>query len=214
MTSIKTLNYDIRDLNGDLTANKSISISLKTNESSSKYLIHKAIVIQDRLKRQGNASCKTRSEVQGGGKKPWKQKGTGRARAGSSNSPLWRGGGVTFGPYTRSYYKKINKKEKQLALSTTLYNSSNKITVVENTFNQVQKPSTKEILHLITSVGKIKKDSKTLIIVHEIDSNLSLSIRNLSNINLLYSNTLNIRDLLLAKNIIITEKALVDITTL
>lgn len=214
MTAIKTLSYDIRDLHGNVTPNKSISISLKTAEASSKYLIHKSIVIQDRLKRQGNASCKTRSEVQGGGKKPWKQKGTGRARSGSSNSPLWRGGGVTFGPHTRSYYKKINQKEKQLALSTALYNNSNKILVVENTFNQVNKPKTKDILNLINTIDKSEKDSKTLVIVHEINQNLSLSIRNLSNINLLYSNTLNIRDLLLAKKIIITEKALVDITTL
>jgi len=214
MTSIKTLSYDIRDLHGNLAPNKSISISLKTAEFSSKHLIHKSIVIQNRLRRQGNASCKTRSEVQGGGKKPWKQKGTGRARAGSSNSPLWRGGGVTFGPHTRHYYKKINQKEKQLALSTALYNNSKKILVVENTFNQVEKPKTKEILSLLNSVGNVEKDSKTLVIVHEINHNLSLSVRNLSNINLLYSNTLNIRDLLLAKKIIITEKALVNITTL
>jgi len=120
MTVNKQLSYDVRDSHGAAILNKSSSISLRVSDSAPKYLIHKAIVIQDRNRRQGTASCKTRSEVRGGGKKPWKQKGTGQARSGSSNSPLWNGGGVTFGPKPKSYDKKINIKEKQLALTTAL----------------------------------------------------------------------------------------------
>lgn len=114
MTLTTQLQYNIRDLNGTLIPNKSISVSLKINELTPKYLLHKAIVIQDRNRRQGTASCKTRSEVRGGGKKPWKQKGTGRARSGSSNSPLWNGGGVTFGPKPRDYEKNLIVKKNNL----------------------------------------------------------------------------------------------------
>ena len=98
MTVNKQLSYDVHDSHGTPNGNKLTSISFRVNESAPKYLIHKTIVIQDRNRRQGTASCKTRSEVRGGGRKPWKQKGTGQARSGSSNSPLWNGGGVTFGP--------------------------------------------------------------------------------------------------------------------
>ena len=101
MTVNKQLSYDVRDSHGTKNSNTSISISFRVNDSAPKYLIHKAVVIQDRNRRQGTASCKTRSEVRGGGRKPWKQKGTGQARSGSSNSPLWNGGGVTFGPKPR-----------------------------------------------------------------------------------------------------------------
>ena len=134
MTVNKQLSYEVRDSHGSKDLNKPVSISFRVSDSSPKYLIHKAIVIQDRNRRQGTASCKTRSEVRGGGRKPWKQKGTGQARSGSSNSPLWNGGGVTFGPKPKSYSKKINIKERQLALSTAFYNSMHKVVVVENSF--------------------------------------------------------------------------------
>ena len=113
MTLTKQLTYEVRDLNGAIKPNQSISLALKINESRPKYLIHRILILQDANRRQGTASCKTRSEVRGGGRKPWKQKGTGQARSGSSNSPLWNGGGVTFGPKPRDYYKKINIKERQ-----------------------------------------------------------------------------------------------------
>jgi large subunit ribosomal protein L4 len=146
--------------------------------------------------------------VRGGGKKPWKQKGTGQARSGSSNSPLWRGGGVTFGPKPRSYEKKLNIKEKRLALSTALYYSLNKVTVVDNVFNSITVPKTKNIATLLNKFIPESQDKKSLVITHESNRNLTLSIRNLPNVQLLYSNTLSIRDLLSAKHVIITEEAL------
>jgi large subunit ribosomal protein L4 len=177
-----------------------------------KYLIHKSIVIQDRNRRQGTASCKTRSEVRGGGRKPWKQKGTGQARSGSSNSPLWNGGGVTFGPKPRSYNKKINIKERQLALSTAFYHSMHKVLVVEDTFNSISTSKTKDIVTILGKIIPNDQGAKSLIIVHESNNNLSLSLRNIPNVQLLYANTVNLRDLLLAKHVLITEKALTNIT--
>jgi large subunit ribosomal protein L4 len=210
MTLLKQLNYEVRNLDGIIIPNKTVSISLKVNDSSPKYLLHKAIVIQGRNRRQGTASCKTRSDVQGGGKKPWKQKGTGRARSGSSNSPLWRGGGVTFGPKPRSYEKKLNAKEKQLALSTAFYFSTNKILVVENSFTTISTPNTKEFLSRLEKLIDIESGKKILLITHKNDSNLTLSLRNIPYLQLLYSETLNIRDLLLARQVIITEDALLN----
>ena len=212
MTVNKQLSYDVHDSHGTPNGNKLTSISFRVNESAPKYLIHKTIVIQDRNRRQGTASCKTRSEVRGGGRKPWKQKGTGQARSGSSNSPLWNGGGVTFGPKPKSYKKKINIKERQLALSTAFYNSMHKVVVVENSFNSSDTPKTKDFVSTLGKILSREDNSKSLIVVHESNINLSLSVRNIPNVQLLYSNTVNLRDLLLAKHILITEKALTNIT--
>jgi large subunit ribosomal protein L4 len=212
MTVNKQLSYEVRDSHGTITLNKSISISFRVNDLAPKYLIHKAIVIQDRNRRQGTASCKTRSEVRGGGRKPWKQKGTGQARSGSSNSPLWNGGGVTFGPKPRSYNKKINIKERQLALSTAFYHSMHKVLVVEDVFNSISTSKTKDIVTTLGKIIPVDPSARSLIIVHESNSNLSLSLRNIPNVQLLYSNTVNLRDLLLAKHVLITEKALTNIT--
>ena len=212
MTVTKQLSYDVRDSHGTKNSNTSISISFRVNDSAPKYLIHKAVVIQDRNRRQGTASCKTRSEVRGGGRKPWKQKGTGQARSGSSNSPLWNGGGVTFGPKPRLYSKKINIKERQLALSTALYHSMHKVIVVENSFNSSNTPKTKSFISRLDSIVPKESNSRSLVIVHETNNNLSLSVRNIPSVQLLYANTVNISYLLLAKHILITEKALTHIT--
>jgi large subunit ribosomal protein L4 len=213
MTILTQLTYEVRDSQGTLVPNKSFPISLKIAESSPKYLIHKAIVIQDRNKRQGTASCKTRSEVRGGGKKPWKQKGTGQARSGSSNSPLWRGGGVTFGPKPRKYEKKINLKEKQLALTTALYNNMYKVVVVENSFSNLSQPKTKDFLSLVRKCVPFNETTRALVITHEVNENLTRSARNIPNLQLIYSNSVNLKEILLAKHIIITQDALTNITS-
>lgn len=213
MTILTQLTYEIKDSRGTVVPNKSFPLVLKISESSPKYLIHKAIVIQDRNRRQGTASCKTRSEVRGGGKKPWKQKGTGQARSGSSNSPLWRGGGVTFGPKPRLYDKKINLKEKQLALTTALYNNMYKIVVVENSFSTVKEPKTKDFLNLLKKFVPCNKSNRALLITHEVNENLTRSARNIPNLQLLYSNSVNLKEILLAKHIIITQDALKNITS-
>jgi large subunit ribosomal protein L4 len=212
MTVNKQLSCDVRDSHGTATSNTSIPISFRVNDAAPKYLIHKAIVIQDRNRRQGTASCKTRSEVRGGGRKPWKQKGTGQARSGSSNSPLWNGGGVTFGPKPRLYSKKINIKERQLALSTAFYHSMHKVVVVEDSFNSSSTPKTKDFISTLDKIITRESNARSLVIVHENNNNLSLSIRNVPNVQLLYANTINLRDLLLAKHVLITEKALTHIT--
>jgi large subunit ribosomal protein L4 len=175
---------------------------------TSKYLIHKSLVIQDLNRRQGTASSKTRSEVKGGGKKPWKQKGTGRARSGSSNSPLWKGGGVTFGPKPRTYNKKINSKEKQLALRTTLYNSTHKTKVLDNSFENLETMSTKDVSKIINKITSLDREKRILVVASNPNNNLKLAIRNLPNVQLSYSNSVNLRDLLLSKEILITESAL------
>nr|BDA99328.1 ribosomal protein L4 [Cryptomonas sp. NIES-3952] len=212
MTILKKLTYEVRDSHGAVIPNNPFPIELKINESRPKYLIHKAIVIQNRNNRQGTASCKTRSEVRGGGKKPWKQKGTGQARSGSSNSPLWKGGGVTFGPKPRAYTKKINFKEKQLALTTALYNNMHKVVVVENSFTNVPQPKTKEFLNKLKKVVPFNSNTRSLIVAHETNENLTRSTRNIANLQLLYSTTLNLKEVLLAKHIIITQDALTTIT--
>ncbi len=212
MTVNKQLSYDVRDSHGAAILNKSSSISLRVSDSAPKYLIHKAIVIQDRNRRQGTASCKTRSEVRGGGKKPWKQKGTGQARSGSSNSPLWKGGGVTFGPKPRSYEKKINIKEKQLALKTAFFNNMHKVVVIENLSAIASQPKTKDLIQLLKKLLLSDVDKKALIVAHEINENLTRSTRNLPNVELLYSHNLNLKEILLAKRIVITQDALTNLT--
>ena len=208
MTLLKELQYNVLDKEGNVLPNKSIAISLKVDTVTSKYLIHKSLVIQDLNRRQGTASSKTRSEVKGGGKKPWKQKGTGRARSGSSNSPLWKGGGVTFGPKPRTYNKKINLKEKQLALRTTLYNSTHKTKVLENSFENLETMSTKDISKIINKITSLDREKRLLVVTSNPNNNLKLAIRNLPNVQLSYSNSVNLRDLLISKEILITESAL------
>jgi large subunit ribosomal protein L4 len=210
MASKKTLNYKIHALSGDVTSETSITLSVQ--DINPKYLLHRAVVAQNNSARQGTASCKTRSEVRGGGKKPWKQKGTGNARSGSSNSPLWNGGGVAFGPHPRSYAKKINIKEFRLALNTAIQNRFDKTIVVEDFGFSLEFPKTKKLIELLHKVTNIRSSSeKTVIILSELNDNLNLSLRNLSNVTLLRSNTLNVKDILLANKIIITDKALKNI---
>lgn len=185
------------------------SMTLRIPEKNSRYLLHRAIVNQQKGRLQGTSNTKTRSEVRGGGKKPWKQKGTGQARSGSKNSPLWNGGGVAFGPKPRSYRKKINSKEWRLALQTTLFNSSNKITVIGNFMEGIDKPNTQKVLEQLKQVSNL--EDRTLLILKEPNINAILSLRNVNKLDILYSNTLNVKDLLIAKNIIIAEDALENI---
>lgn len=209
MAVIETLNYKVNSLEKGGSLDKSVSLSLKVTDSNSKYILHRAVVAQDSQSRQGTACTKTRSEVRAGGKKPWKQKGTGQARSGSKNSPLWRGGGVAFGPRPRSYKKKINSKELKLALQTALYTSNSKITVIENFTENLNQPSTKDLLTKLENV--VNTSDKTLLIIKEPNKNVSLSVRNVNNMSLLYSNTLNVKEILLAKKIVITQDALENI---
>nr|UNJ16380.1 ribosomal protein L4 [Boldiaceae sp.] len=188
-----------------------IALNLNIADTNSAYIVHRALVAQRASQRQGTASTKTRSQVRGGGRKPWKQKGTGKARAGSNRSPLWRGGGVIFGPSADiNYNKKINRKELQLALRTVLYNKYNNTLIVRNFNDHFNKPSTKKILGAFKT-WQLNLDSKILVIVDNKTSNLYLSIRNLLNVNIIAANNLNVIDLLNHNFLVITTDALLKI---
>lgn len=196
-----------RTLFSENTINQTIKVPLHISRSKDMYILHRALVRELEKKRQGNAHSKTRSEVQGGGKKPWKQKGTGKARAGSIRSPLWKGGGVIFGPQSKQYNSKINKKEKQLALKTLLFNKQNDTILVENFVINSSKPSTKLVIAKLNAL-KVQKSNKMLVIVAKKDFSLHLSIRNIKNLELIAANQINILSILKAQTIIIESEAL------
>ena len=155
--------------------------------------------------RQGTADTKTRTEVSGGGRKPWKQKGTGRARQGSTRAPHWVGGGVVFGPHPRSYSLKMNKKERRLALKSALaYKALESKLIVLDAFN-VETNKTKDMKEILKSLNVEKK---VLIVVSELTDNLILSTRNLKNILLLSVDELNTYDIVASDTMIITEDAI------
>ena len=189
-----------------------VNHELKLNilEDSGNYLLHKDLLRHYTSKRQGTVSTKTRSEVRGGGRKPWRQKGTGRARAGSNRSPLWKGGGVIFGPKPKKTRLKLNKKERKLALQTLLYNKKNNILVIEDLENKIIEPKTKRFLDICHNC-KINLDENLLVIVSKKTNLLKLSIQNLKNVELISASNLNTLSLLKAKQIILTPLAINDI---
>lgn len=156
--------------------------------------------------RQGTASVKTRSEVAGGGRKPYRQKGTGNARQGSITAPHYRHGGIAFGPVPRDYSKKMNKKEKRLALKSALsYKVLDKeLVVVENIKFETNK--TKEMINLLAGLNLT--NNKVLVCVNELDENICLAARNLANVKIVLPTEVNSFDLVSSDNLLITEEAL------
>lgn len=184
------------------------SLELRTaKEENAAHIVHRALVRQMNNARQGTASTKTRAEVSGGGRKPWRQKGTGRARAGSIRSPLWRGGGVIFGPKPRDYSVKMNRKERRLALRTALQSRVDSLVVVEDFATQLPRPKTKELVQAMSRWG-VEPDAKVLLIVSERDENVYLSARNIDRLRLISATNLNIFDILAADQIVATQSAL------
>nr|YP_009497994.1 ribosomal protein L4 [Gracilaria changii]ART65257.1 ribosomal protein L4 [Gracilaria changii] len=210
MNTKKKLVYSIissKDINE--TYDQEMIIKLCKQDNNNIHVLHRALIQQLINNRANNANTKTRSEVRGGGKKPWKQKGTGRARAGSNRSPLWRGGGVIFGPHTKTNKNKINKKEKRLALRILIENKFKNTIITENFIDQLSKPNTKIIIDRLKKYKlDTNKKNNILIIVSEKTCNLYLSTRNLKNVELLNANHLNIISLLKANQIIINKDAL------
>lgn len=185
----KTYNWEGKAV-GELELQDRI-FDVKVNED----LIHQVVVAQMANRRVAIADTKDRGEVRGGGKKPWKQKGTGRARHGSTRSPIWKGGGVVFGPTSdRNYTKRINKKMKTKALFMVLSDKlrQNKLLVVES-FEALDKPSTKKMLGLIKAM---KVDSSILLALDEKHEGVMLSAANVAQISLIASGALNVVDLL------------------
>ena len=184
------------------------SIDLKTaKESSAADLLHRAVLRQQAHSRQGTASSLTRSEVRGGGRKPYKQKGTGRARQGSIRTPLRPGGGIIFGPKPRKYNLEMNRKERRLALRTALMSRISDAKIIKDFGSKLEVPKTSEILALLKRVG-IDADGKTLIILNKPSEIIKRSIRNLEKIKLISADQLNVFDLLNANSLVIGEDAL------
>lgn len=192
-----------------------LNLNNPTEKKKAIGLIHKVYLAQLKNSRKYTASTKTKSEVRGGGRKPWKQKGTGQARAGSIRSPLWVGGGVIFGPKPRIVNKKINKKEKRLAILSALYLKKNQLIFIDesnvNEINEVTK--TKAFLNFLTGLN-IDLESRILVILENPNKSLWLATRNLKNIDLITANCLNLDQLLKAQNILLSKKSLEQINLL
>ena len=209
MTVQKFVTYSTLSTDGQVS-NQDQNLELKVLENTGNYLIHKDITRHQILGKQGTVSTKTRAEVRGGGRKPWRQKGTGRARAGSNRSPLWKGGGVIFGPKPKKVSLKLNKKERRLALQTLLYNKKNNIVLIEDLENGITEPKTKSFLKICQDCT-INLDQKVLVIVSKKTVPLKLSTQNIKNVELISASNINTLSLLKAKQIILTPLAINDI---
>ena len=209
MTIQKFIRYTPLDINGKELSN-SQELKLNVLENSGNYLLHKDLIRHSSSQTQGTTSTKTRSEVRGGGRKPWRQKGTGRARAGSNRSPLWKGGGVIFGPKPKKISLKLNKKERRLALQTLLYNKKNNIVLIEDLENGISEPTTKNFLKICQDC-QISLKQQVLVIVSKKTVPLKLSTQNLPNVELISASNINTLSLLKAKQIILTPLAINDI---
>ena len=171
------------------------------------HLVHMAVVAQLANKRQGTQKAKTRSEVSGGGRKPWRQKGTGHARQGSTRAPQWTGGGVVFAPTPRDYTIRLSKKEKRLALKSALTSRvlENKLIVVDELkFDEVK---TKNFANVMNNL----KASKALVVLNENDANVVLSARNIPTVKTALTNTINVFDILKYNTVIVTKAAVATI---
>jgi large subunit ribosomal protein L4 len=187
---------------GEMELNEAV-FGVEVNE----HLVHMAVVSQLANNRQGTQSAKTRSEVSGGGKKPWKQKGTDHARQGSTRSPQWTGGGVVFAPKPRDYSFKLNKKEKQLAMKSALTSrvQENKFIVIDEL--KLDGIKTKNFAEALDSL----KVSKALVILNENDKNVVLSAKNIPTVKTALTNTINVFDILKYDTIVIDKAAVATI---
>ncbi len=171
------------------------------------HLVHMAVVQQLANKRQGTQKAKTRSEVRGGGRKPWRQKGTGHARQGSIRAPQWKGGGVVFAPVPRDYSFKLNKKEKRAALKSALTSrvNDNKLIVVEDL--KLDEIKTRKFKEILTNL----KVNKALVVLNENDQNVVMSARNLPAVKTALTNTINVYDILKYDTVVVTKAAVATI---
>ncbi|MBU5471193.1 MAG: 50S ribosomal protein L4 [Lachnospiraceae bacterium] len=171
------------------------------------HLVHMAVVSQLANKRQGTQSAKTRSEVRGGGRKPWKQKGTGHARQGSTRAPQWTGGGMVFAVKPRDYSFKLNKKERRLALQSALTSkvNENKFVVLDDF--KLDEIKTKKFIKVLENL----KVSKALVVLNENDKNVILSANNVPNVKTTLTNTINVYDILKYDTVIVTKAAVATI---
>ena len=201
MANVSVFNMEGKEV-GTIELNDAV-FGVEVNE----HLVHLAVVQQLANNRQGTQKAKTRSEVSGGGRKPWRQKGTGHARQGSTRSPQWTGGGVVFAPVPRDYSFKLNKKEKRAALKSALTNAvnTNKLIVVDEL--KLAEIKTKTFANVMANLNV----DKGLVVLAENDANVVLSARNMAAVNTTLTNTLNVYDVMNAKKVVLTKDAVAKI---
>ena len=201
MANVSVYNMEGKEV-GSIELNDAI-FGVNVNE----HLVHMAVVQHLANKRQGTQKAKTRSEVSGGGRKPWRQKGTGHARQGSIRAPQWKGGGVVFAPVPRDYSFKLNKKEKRAALKSALTSrvNENKLIVVDELkFDEIKTKKFKSVMDNL-------KVSKALVVVGEKNDNAYFSSRNLPTINMLVADSINVYDILKGDTLVLTKDAVAKI---
>lgn len=201
MATVSVLNMEGKEVE-KLDLNDNI-FGVEINE----HLVHLAVVSQLANNRQGTQSAKTRSEVRGGGRKPWKQKGTGHARQGSIRSPQWTGGGVVFAPKPREYSKKLNKKERRLALKSALTSrvqAEKFIVVDEFKFDDIK---TKNVKNMLNNFNV----KKALVVMGDKNDNLILSARNIPGIKTTLTSTINVYDILKYDTVVVSKEAVANI---
>ena len=198
MANVSVLNMEGKEV-GSMELNDAV-FGVEINE----HLVHQAVVLQLANNRQGTQKAKTRSEVSGGGRKPWRQKGTGHARQGSTRAPQWTGGGVVFAPVPRDYSFKMNKREKRAALKSALTSrvEENKFIVIDEI--NFEEAKTKSFANILKSLDV----SKALVVLEDDNKNAELSARNIADIKTAKTNTINVYDIL-KYNTVITTKAVV-----
>ena len=202
MANVSVYNMEGKEV-GTIDLNDAI-FGVEVNE----HLVHMAVLQQLADKRQGTQKAKTRSEVSGGGRKPWRQKGTGHARQGSIRAPQWKGGGVVFAPVPRDYSFKMNKKEKRAALKSALTDkaqNNNLIVVDELKFDEIKTKRFAEVMN------NLKATRKALVVLADNDQNVVLSARNLAEANTTLTNTLNVYDIVNARTLVLTKDAVAKI---
>ena len=201
MANVSVYNIEGKEV-GTIDLNDAV-FGVELNE----HLLHMAVVNQLANKRQGTQKAKTRSEVSGGGRKPWRQKGTGHARQGSTRSPQWTGGGVVFAPTPRDYSFKLNKKEKRAALKSALTTRvlENKFIVLdEMNFGEIK---TKNFQNMLNNL----EVSKALVVLEDGNTNAALSARNIANVKTAWTNTINVYDILKYNTVIVTKAVVATI---
>ena len=201
MANVSVYNMEGKEV-GTIELNDAV-FGVEVNE----HLVHMAVVAQLANKRQGTQKAKTRSEVSGGGRKPWRQKGTGHARQGSTRAPQWTGGGVVFAPTPRDYTIRLNKKEKRLALKSVLTNCVNEnkfIVLDELKFDEIKTKKMQAVLDALNV-------SKALVVLNENDTNVVKSASNIANIQTALTNTINVYDILKYNTVVATKAAVANI---
>ena len=196
MANVSVYNMEGKEV-GTIELNDSV-FGVEINE----HLVHMAVVQQLANKRQGTQKAKTRSEVSGGGRKPWRQKGTGHARQGSIRAPQWKGGGVVFAPTPRDYSFKLNKKEKRAALKSVLTDkvqNGNLVVVDELKFDEIKTKN------FVAMLNNLNVNTKALVVVGENDTNAALSARNIPTLKTSLTNTINVYDIINANKLVVTK---------